>query len=376
MTRRTLGSVVVSVAVLVLSQVVWAVAPKAQTAKPQAAEAGVNANANAGANAGALPNVDEIHQAFEQGNYKETLQKLSRVLMLRGDAAKVYDRHDLLRLKGETQLKLKDATGAASSFEQAAKEAKEDKDRAVDLATQLLIKRSRNLTFTPAPKKGAKAADKAADKAVAKAEPIDISDPEKRKAAFEALLAEQKEQVEPKLKGAKDAKTLPPVIEALYAAGSLRTLELAATGEDAQVSAMVKDLTGRAQKMMTDALKKMTDTVNQIEESANRLQEVMTPVRAPGLGGGAGLGVYGERSYKKRGLMTPDVKDLNRVIADCKRLVPTIKELVDKLGESGEEFKQIGTDTVALGNKAHDVLTTDYADSYTRSPRNARDRRP
>ena len=376
MTRRTLGSVVVSVAVFVLSQVVWAVAPKAQNAKPQAAGAGVNANANAGANVGALPNVDEIHQAFEQGNYKETLQKLSRVLMLRGDAAKAYNRHDLLRLRGETQLKLKDATGAAASFEQAAKEAKEDKDRAVDLATQLLIKRSRNLTFTPAPKKGAKAADNAADKAVAKAEPIDISDPEKRKAAFEALLAEQKEQVEPKLKGAKDAKTLPPLIEALYAAGSLRTLELAATGEDAQVSAMVKDLTGRAQKMMTDALKKMTDMVNQIEESANRLQEVMTPVRAPGLGGGAGLGVYGERSYKKRGLMTPDVKDLNRVIADCKRLVPTIKELVDKLGESGEEFKQIGTDTVALGNKAHDVLTTDYADSYTRSPRNARDRRP
>ena len=83
-----------------------------------------------------------------------------------------------------------------------------------------------------------------------------------------------------------------------------------------------------------------------------------------------------QRLARAKGLMTPDVKDLNRVIADCKRLVPTIKELVDKLGESGEEFKQIGTDTVALGNKAHDVLTTDYADSYTRSPRNARDRRP
>jgi hypothetical protein len=135
---------------------------------------------------------------------------------------------------------------------------------------------------------------------------------------------------------------------------------------------MVQDLTARAQKMMAGAVKDMTDTVTQIEESANRLQEVMTPVRAPG---GIGGGSYVERSYKKRGLTTPDVKDLRRVISDCQKLVPAVKELVDKLGESGEEFKPIGRDAVDVGTRAQKVLTTDYADSYTRSPRNDRDRR-
>src|SRR5213075_3595191 len=100
-------------------------------------------------------------------------------------------------------------------------------------------------------KKGAKAGEKA--------EPIDIADPEKRKAAFAALYAEQKDELAPKLKAAKDAKTLPPLLDALQAAGNLRSLELAATGEDGEVKAMVQDLSGRAQKMLTHALKDMSD---------------------------------------------------------------------------------------------------------------------
>jgi hypothetical protein len=356
--------VVVAVAVAVVSPS-FAVAPapgarpapsKAQNAKPQPA----------GPNVAGLPTADELHQSFKDGNYKETLQKLSRVLALKGDAAKAYDRHDLLVLRAETQLKLKDTAGAIASFEQAAKEAPDDKSRALDVATQMVLRKSKNLTFSPT-KKGAKAGDKGAQKA----EPIDVSDPEKRKDAFAALLAEQKEEVAPKVKAAQNAKTLQPVIDALQAAGGMRTLELAATGEDGQVSTMVRDLSGRAQKMMADAVKDMGDTVKDIEQAANDLKEVRVPVRTPGIGGG----VSAERSYKKRGLTTPDVKDLKRVIADCQKLVPAVKELIEKLGDSGEEFKQIGKDAVDVGTKAHEVLTTDYANSYTRSPRADRDRR-
>jgi len=394
MTRRFLGMLLLCAGVVgLVRQGVAAPAPGAADAKPRAAEptahpgaaphAGAGANAGVGANA-ALPTTDEIHELFKDQKYKETLQRLSRVLALKGEAAKAYDRHDLLRLRGETQLKLKDVTGAATSFEQAAKEAPDDKSRAVDLATQMVIKRSKNQVFTPAaPRKTSKAPDKAAEQAAGKldkpnlekAGPIDVGDPEKRKDAFAALFAEQKGEVEPKLKAAKDAKSLPPVVDALQAAGGLRNLELAATDDDAQVKAMVQDLTARAQKMMADAVKNMTDTVNQIEESANRLQEVMTPVRAPAGGLGGVGGAYAERSYKKRGLTTPDMQDLRRVIADCKKLVPAAKELSDKLGDSGAEFKQVGKEAVDVGTHAQKVLTTDYADSYTRSPRNDRQRR-
>ena len=98
------------------------------------------------------------------------------------------------------------------------------------------------------------------------------------------------------------------------------------------------------------------------------------PFRAPGIGR-PGTSIGAERSYKKRGLTTQDMNDLKRVIADCKKLVPAVKELMDKLGDSGEEFKQIGKDAVEVGNKANEVLKADYANAYTRSPRSDRERR-
>src|SRR5690349_9288162 len=56
-----------------------------------------------------LPTPEEIHQTFDQQQYPQVLQKLQRVLQLKGLAAKPYDRHDLLRLKGETHLRMKAA---------------------------------------------------------------------------------------------------------------------------------------------------------------------------------------------------------------------------------------------------------------------------
>src|SRR5689334_4614100 len=120
MTRRFLKILLLSAGVVGLVRQGIA-APGAADAKPRAAERAANPgaapNAGAGANAGvganALPTTDEIHELFKDQKYKETLQRLSRVLALKGEAAKAYDRHDLLRLRGETQLKLKDVTGAA-----------------------------------------------------------------------------------------------------------------------------------------------------------------------------------------------------------------------------------------------------------------------
>ena len=68
-----------------------------------------------------------------------------------------------------------------------------------------------------------------------KAEPIDIGDPEKRKAAFAALLEEEKASVAPAAQVGPVSKSLPPIVDALKQIGDLRMLELAATGADAGV---------------------------------------------------------------------------------------------------------------------------------------------
>jgi hypothetical protein len=332
-------------------------APKPGGAKPQAAGP---AAGGAGA-ADALPNADDVHQLFNEGKYKETLQKLARLLALKGDAAKAYDRHDLLVLKAESHLRQKEATAAVAAYEQAAKEAPDAKAKAVDAATPLLIKRSKNLTFTPPAKKGAGAAS---------SEPIDITDPEKRKEAFAAMFTELKEQAAPKFKAAKDAKSLPPIADALKVAGNLRTLEVAATGDDAEVKGMVQDLAARAKKMMADAIDGMTKAVADIEASANNLQPARTITRSPLPGGGA----FGESTYRKRGLMTPDVNELKRIISDMQKLAPAAKEMGMAMGDSGEEFTQIAKNAADLHDKAREVLTHDYANDYTRSNRPVRDR--
>jgi hypothetical protein len=300
--------------------------------------------------AAAVPSMKEIRALFEAGKYKETLQGLNRVLALKGDAAAPYDRHELLRLKGETHLKLRDAKSAAAAFALAVKEAPDEKSAAVDRATETVVKRSKNLAVTPRP-----------TKARPKPEPIDVSDPEKREAAFEALLEEAKEAAAPKLKAAKGAKTLPPIVEAIESIRDLRALELAATGEDAQVQAMVTELSEQAHELMSDATQDMTELVDDIERAANDYVEIAMPVRVPGSNR-----VTMERSHKKRGLNERDTKDLRRVLADCEKLLPLAKGLAEYLGDSGKQFEAVAEDAQAVGKKAHELLKTDFSERTVR----------
>jgi hypothetical protein len=308
----------------------------------------------------APPSTDEIRKALDDGQPREALQKVSKALALKGAAAGQYDKHELLRLKGEAHLKLKDVSAASAAFAAAAKETEDDAARAEDKATEIVIKRSRNLTFTPkAAKKGARA------------EPIDISVPETRKAAFAALLEEEKAEAAPALKAAKGAKTLPPIVEALKRIADLRMLELAATGADAAADETTQALSDQALKLMSDAVEDMAALVKDVDASANEL----VPIAVPGRGAGGRTATL-EPSVRRRGLNTPDMQDLKRTIADLKKLVPMARELAEVLGDAGKGFAKVAEDGAAVGNKAHEVLTTDYGNDTSLMRRETRMKRP
>ena len=337
-------------------------APVERTQKPAPVEKGATAP-KAGATkkdvVEAPPDVGEIRKLLDEGKAREALQKLSRALALKGKAASVYDRYDLLRLKAEAHLRLKDASAATSAFAAAAKETEDEVARAECKASEIVIKRSKNLQFTPK-----------ADKKNQKPQPIDIADPEKRKEAFASLLAEEKAEAAPKLKAARDAKTLPPIIEALKLIGDMRMLELAATGADGGADDSSKSLTDQALKLMSDAVKDMADLVADVEVAANDLQEISVPARGPN--GTATL----DRTYRRRGLMTQDTRDLKSTIADLKKLVPLARELAKSLGDEGKPFEKLAEDGAAVGNKAHEVLTTDYSNDAGTMRRETRLKRP
>ena len=318
--------------------------------------------AKAGAPAAAEPtaSAEEIRKLLEDNNPREALQKLSKVLALKGDAAKAYDKHELLRLKAESHLKLKDTSAAASAFAAAGKAAADEAAGAEDKAAEMVVKRSKNLTFTPkVGKKGEKP------------QPIDISDPEKRKAAYAAMLEEEKVEAEPRIKAARTAKSLPPIAEALKVIGDVRMLELAATGDSKDASAQADELTGRAHKLMNDAVQKMADTVKAIETSANDVKEVAVPTRGPN-----GTGAVLMRSYKRRGLSTRDTQDLKQIIGDLKKLVPMARGLSESLGDAGKQFAQVADDGAAVGNKADEVLRKNYDDEMDLMRRDTQLRRP
>src|SRR4051812_24057505 len=157
----------------------------------------------------ALPTGEELHQLYKDKQYQPLLQKMARVLLLRGNSAKRYDRVDLLMLKGDTHLQLKEQSLAGNAYAAALKEIDDQtdpKEAAVAKATSLLFKKSRNYTFTPQTAPRGKVP-----------QPISILDPEQRTVCFAAMFDDARGQIVSKVKAAKSSKTLAPIVDAVNA---------------------------------------------------------------------------------------------------------------------------------------------------------------
>src|SRR5262249_38076561 len=72
-----------------------------------------------------LPTMDELKGLMDQQQWQQLLQRSSRVVSLRGQAAQNYDRYDLLMMRGEAQLQMKNSPQAIASFKDAIDESKD-----------------------------------------------------------------------------------------------------------------------------------------------------------------------------------------------------------------------------------------------------------
>src|SRR5688500_18259843 len=208
--------------VLLLTTLPVSAAPDAAPAKPVA-----KAQEKAPAQAEPLPTVEEIRKLVDAGNVPDAMRHLNRLLALRGKAAEAYDKYELLTLKGDAHLRLRANEAAAVAFKQAAGETDDTVKEAVARATEQLIRRSKNLAYTP------KRAPKGQP-----AEPIDLVDPESRHRALAALFVDEVAPVLPKVEAAKGAKSVAPMIATMAAAREMEYLELAANGSADQINGM------------------------------------------------------------------------------------------------------------------------------------------
>src|SRR5580658_8321661 len=96
-----------------------------------------------------LPTAADAHQQFDNGKYKDAVRLVARMAGSKEWKEKKFDKFDLLNLKAESHLKLKETLLAATSFEAAAKETTDKPAAALARTTAYLIKHCSGTHYVP-----------------------------------------------------------------------------------------------------------------------------------------------------------------------------------------------------------------------------------
>ena len=253
--RGTLLPLVITVALVAvaIAAAAAAVAAPASSAAPRDAK-------------DALPSMAELRRQFDEAQYQDVLKQIQRLLQLKGDAAKPYDRYELFCLRGECFLRIKSMSLAADAFEDAAEAAKDNsKKEGVARGTAVLIRRAKQVGYVPRPAK----AERGKPPPPAPPEPMKIIEEADRKAAFARLLEDERAAVVPKVEAAQNVTSIPPIIDVARLLGDLQAVEIAATGKGDQTQAMTKDLAAHAHDLISTALDAMNDAIEQAFDHAS-----------------------------------------------------------------------------------------------------------
>jgi hypothetical protein len=179
----------------------------------------------------AAPSVADAQADFAAGQYRDALQKISVLLAGKSAPPGSQERFDLLMLRGECMLRLKQSSLAADAFDAAARARRQQGDvkrLAEAKATAVLLSASRGLKFQPRGGGGGGGA-----------EAIDVVAPEARRQAMAALLDERLAELTPRAAAAVEGTSLTPMMELLPAFADAYALELTATGDATRVTPML-----------------------------------------------------------------------------------------------------------------------------------------
>jgi hypothetical protein len=197
--------------------------------------------------------LDEIRTAMTAGEYQAAVKLIDRQLfpMPRDPAT----RYELLMLRGECRLQLKDRTGASTAFKSAAKAAGSTGELAAARANALIIERSTSGHYAPPAGKGG--------------EPIDIMAVDSRKRAMNELRGEMWSHYKPRVETALRAEELPPIEEVFTHLADMFFLELFADGQAPETDAVMRQLGRRAHALMQAEVLKCVARVDLLTQVAN-----------------------------------------------------------------------------------------------------------
>ena len=279
------------------------------------------------------PNLEDARAAFASGDYPACLRKTSALLSSKAFKADSPERYDLLMLRGECLLRLKQRGPAAASFEAAANMMKKQRDlaRAVD-ATSLavLIKASPDLAYRPKAQKDASG--------------ISVLEPETRREAMKALFTDLNAGIAPRLDKSLRDKSLVSTQAVLRDVWELYTVEHAATGGTSSTESALEGLGGHARELIGEELGRLTTRLEQLNDLASEPTWVTQAI-----------------TY--RGLTTREREELQGIadyLVQVQRTAENARRISRLLGRTGENWDGLLADCA----EARDVAQQAYDRRY------------
>ena len=285
-----------------------------------------------------LPTMADIQKLADDGQWREGLAAIARVLDLKGTAAAPYDRGALLMLKAECQLQLHDNSGMLATLNLARREATDAKGAAEPTALIELVQKSPGGTYTP--KK-------------AGAAPISVLDRAKRKDAYRALATDELAALAPRVKAAANVTTLQPLVALGKVLAPARAAEIAGTGKSEQTDVLTAQLAAQAVKLMNNGITGLASRVQAVSLSANQQVAVIEPLN---FGGGH---VAPAQVVRPKGLTTSDQIELRNIKQECDRFPPAAKELALAFGDE-KGFASVEAQALQIKSRADAVLNANY----------------
>jgi hypothetical protein len=294
------------------------------------------------------PAVDEVQQDIDQKQYAAAIKAAGKLLSLHGDAAAGFSRFQVTMLKGDAQVGARSLSAARSTYQAALHETHDPHEQALATWTLELFRRARGTTYVP------HVAGPAA--AVANNGPIDLTDPQNRRAAFAALLEDQLSALGPALKRASGTASLPQILPVVKQVQALAELDEIANGSDARTAATAGGLLEHARNLMANALKGMWTRISDISAAAT--QQVSNTGTAAFVNG---LPVQ-QTTTSENGLTGNDANELRAMIDTCGKIHDAATVFMPLAhGDDDKAWGAILNDATRVAGRAADVLNGNYS---------------
>jgi len=277
--------------------------------------------------------VEDAKAAFDSGDYRACLKKVAAALSSNSVKRDSPQRYDLLMLRGESLLRLKQRAASITAFEGAAGIMKGRADvarAAAATATAALVKASQDLTYK--------------SKSQAGAAGIDVVDPASRARAMGAFFADLDAELSPRIDAALRDNSLVPTDQLLRKAWELYAVDTAAHGAATSTESKLEQLGGHARSLIADELERVITRLDQLNDLAGEPTWVAAGMSA-------------------RGLRTTEREELQRTADHLVKIQHTVEDgrrIALALGRTGDHWDALLADCATARETAQEAYDRRY----------------